>query len=388
MSAPRSLPLALFVILAAVASGCSSDRLQQLGCRVDADCATSTVGAESFRCEPANGVCYCRDDAACPRAEFCNAVGFCQPRTGCTTNQDCLGSGLYCDTSVGSCVPEGRCTSDLHCRIGQVCDLSRELCVDGCRTAGDCNGTSCRCGDGQACGCDALTPEGLAACEIGTCDPSFCQDETFCRFGEKCDVPEAAPAGSDAQCFSDYDPNRRPYCAACTWGPGVDECGRGGNFCLVDTRNRGNSYCGVDCTENPVCPRGYACQDVIVVSRKWTCTTPGVCGANANSPSCTTQEQCPGGSTCVNPTGAADAGSCVGSCRVDEGDSLSFCSCVVDQDCAQDHCESATCSISGKGCLSDADCRPVQCIEFEGSRGCFIGQNCAPANGLTCNDVL
>jgi hypothetical protein len=45
------------------------------------------------------------------------------------------------------------------------------------------------------------------------------------------------------------------------------------------------------------------------------------------------------------------------------------------------------CSISRRKCVGDPDCRTIRCVDFQGAGGCLIGQNCAPANGLTCNEV-
>ncbi|MCI0670881.1 MAG: hypothetical protein L0Y64_10500, partial [Myxococcaceae bacterium] len=209
----------VFAVLAAVLSmaGCKDPTpTTELACTVDDDCAKSLqVGtAADHRCEGSTGVCYCRTDTACGPREFCNTVGFCQDRVGCARNSDCLGSGLFCDTGTGTCLSEGRCTHDLHCRIGQVCDTARRLCAEGCRSGGDCNDTSCRC-DGGPCNCTGTTEAERAACEIGVCDPAFCESEAYCRYGEKCGV--VGDGGLDQQqCFNDYDPERRPYCNQCT----------------------------------------------------------------------------------------------------------------------------------------------------------------------------
>src|SRR5262249_3556224 len=155
---------------------------------------------------------------------------------------------------------------------GEVCDRGR--CVDGCRDSGDCNRTSCAC-DGGPCACAGDTPEARASCEVGTCDPTVCEDNSFCRFGERCVRLDGADAGLGV-CNSDYDPQRRPYCDACTLGGGDLPCGRGANFCLIDTTTLSN-FCGADCSQGQACPRGYACSDVIVVSHLPTCGSTADC---------------------------------------------------------------------------------------------------------------
>ncbi len=369
--------LAVLVLGAA----CRDPKLGQKGCQEDKDCGSP---ASAFRCEPQTGACYCRTDQACPGSQFCNAAGFCQDRAGCEKNADCLDSTLFCDTSSGQCLPLGRCNSDLQCPLGQVCDTRSARCVDGCRRNGDCNGSSCRCGD-LACVCTGSTPEELARCTLGVCDPNFCADSSFCRYGETC---EARPdAGSPrAACFNDYDTNTRPYCDNCTFGGGLNICGTGPNYCLVDTRHPGGAFCGADCSEGQSCPRGYSCQDVVVVFSQWACSRSNPsCPTNSNLP-CTDDSQCKRGGTCVKSPGLA-SGFCAGKCQVEEGDQNGFCTCQVDNDCATETCTMGECSISRKPCVNDPDCRSIRCVDFRGGGGCLIGQNCAPANGLSCVEV-
>ncbi len=371
---------ALIVALLAL-TGCRDPKLGTKACGQDSDCGSP---AASYRCEPQTGVCYCRTDDACPASQFCNTVGFCQDRSGCSVNADCLDPSLFCDAVSGSCLARGRCTSDLQCALGSVCDVARSSCVAGCRTAGDCSGSSCRCGD-VACACSGSTPEELARCTIGECDSNFCAGAEFCAYGERCGVVDAG-ANPRAACFSDYDSDVRPYCDSCRFGGGLSVCGTGANFCLVDTRNAGSYYCGADCSEGQSCPRGYGCQDVVVVSSQWQCSraNPG-CPTNTELP-CSSDSDCKRGGSCVKLPGAA-SGSCAGKCGVDEGDLTGFCSCQVDSDCAQETCTTGECSISRKKCVNDIDCRSIRCVDFAGGGGCLIGQNCAPNDGLSCIEV-
>lgn len=373
-------PLVVGAALWAMA-GCRDTRLGGKGCQEDKECGTPT---SAYRCEAQTGVCYCRTDEACPGAQFCNVAGFCQDRSGCENNQDCIDTSTFCDTSSGQCLPRGRCSSDLQCLLGEVCDTARSRCVMGCRTNGDCSGTSCRCGD-VACSCTGTTPEELARCEIGVCDPEFCADSSFCRFGESCGVQP--DAGSPrARCYDDYDTRLRPYCDNCSFGGGVSICGTGPNYCLIDTRHPGNYFCGADCSSGQSCPRGYACQDVIVVVSQWACSRSNpACPTNPGLP-CATDAECKRGGTCAKAPGQPN-GFCAGKCAVDEGDEDGFCSCQVDDDCAQETCSAGECSISRRSCVVDNDCRSIRCVDFQGGGGCFIGSNCAPANGLSCTEV-
>ena len=371
----RLLSLAL---IAAALCDCRSTKLGGKGCQQDSDCGSPST---SYRCEPQTGVCYCRTDDACPGSQFCNTVGFCQDRAGCEVNADCLDATLTCDTASGSCVAKGRCSSDLQCALGQVCDTAKSACVAGCRTNGDCNGSACRCGD-VACTCTGTTPEERARCSIGVCDAYFCAGPDFCRYGETCGSPD----GGRASCFNDYDSNVRPYCDSCTFGGGLNICGTGANYCLIDTRHPGSFYCGADCSEGQSCPRGYACQDVIVVSTQSQCNAASpACPSNAALP-CASDTDCKRGGTCVKAAGAS-TGSCAGRCGISEGDTTGFCTCQVDSDCAQETCSKGECNISRKKCVNDTDCRAIRCVDFEGGGGCLIGQNCAPDQGLSCIEV-
>lgn len=350
------------------------------GCSKDEECGNP---AAAYRCEVQTGVCYCRTNDACASNEFCNTAGFCQDRSGCERNEDCIGADLFCDTSTGTCLTRGRCSTDLHCPLGQVCDAARTTCVDGCRRDGDCSGVSCRCGD-KPCACTGTTQAELQACEVGVCDPTFCSNDSFCQYGEICGLPP--DAGSDRnQCYTDYDNTRRPYCDGCAFGGGVSVCGAGPNYCLVDTAHPGNYYCGADCSEGQTCPRGYNCSDVIVVFQQWQCGANKPCAANPNYP-CVEDTECPRGGQCVKQPGAT-SGFCAPRCAVGEGDTIGYCTCLVDGDCAQESCSGGECSISRRSCVTSEDCRAIRCVDFNGAGGCLIGQNCAPSEGLSCLEV-
>lgn len=369
--------------LLVLASACDNTKVKGTGCSEDKDCGSP---ASAYRCEPQTGECYCRTNQACTPTEFCNTVGFCQDRAGCEKNSDCLDPSLFCDTTSGTCLSFGRCTVDLHCPLGEVCDTRVNSCVAGCRTNGDCNGTSCRCGDGS-CSCSATTQAGLQACAIGVCDPFFCADNTFCRFGETCRAePDAGVSRS--QCFNDFDQDVRPYCANCTIGAGIPTCGERPNYCLVDTARPGNSFCGVDCSGGEACPRGYSCADVIVVGGgalpQCSASNPS-CPINSQLP-CATDAECPRGGFCAKQPGAPN-GFCAGRCGIGEGESIGYCSCMIDRDCANESCSGGRCSISKRPCTDQSQCGTIRCVDFNGTGGCLIGQNCAPSDGLSCNEV-
>ncbi|MBK7864543.1 MAG: hypothetical protein IPJ65_39275 [Archangiaceae bacterium] len=386
----------LAVMFLFAVTGCDKTRVNPHGCSRDEDCG---MPGEAWRCEIESGNCFCRTDEACMPGEICNAAGFCQARSGCEKNADCGSDSLFCDTTTGSCLPVNRCSFDLQCPLGKVCDTSHSTCVPGCRSNGDCPGSSCRCGD-VPCSCTGTTPAELQQCAIGVCDPYFCSDKSFCQFGEQCgpltDAGTSADGGTSAdagvprnQCYSDFDVDDRPYCTNCSFGGGVSVCGHGPNYCLIDTQNPGNYFCGADCSSGQSCPRGYDCSDVIVVFTQWSCTRANPSCPTNPALTCTKDEECPFGGTCAIPTGQT-LGACAGKCSIGEGDSTGFCTCLQSADCAQESCTSAgECSISRKPCIpgDPLACKSIRCVDFEGVGGCLIGQNCAPADGLSCVQV-
>ncbi len=383
----RAAFFALSVWVFALA-GCRPERTRGTGCNEDQDCVKGGEPVSSVRCETQTGVCYCRTDDACAPSELCNLAGFCQDRTGCTANSDCLDPSLFCETTTGTCLPRGRCSSDLHCKLGEVCDTGRSTCVAGCRSHGDCPGSSCRCGD-VACGCDAGSEAERAQCAIGVCDPSFCADQSFCAFGQICGAPPDAGAAVN-QCYSDFDDSRRPYCNNCVFGAGTSVCGNGPHFCLIDTAHPGNYFCGVDCSQGQQCPNGYACSDVIVVLSQWQCNANTPCPVNTSLP-CQEDANCKRGGKCVKLAGQP-SGFCAGRCNIDEGDAFGYCSCLESSDCPTETCSAGECSITRRRCVDSSDCVPpkalgISCVDFQGGGGCLIGQNCAPANGLSCIEV-
>lgn len=370
-------------------TGCPDrTKTNKTGCSQDLDCVpeNSNLSAAAFQCDTQSGACYCRTNDACPPSKFCNTAGYCQDRSGCEKNEDCLSADLFCDTGTGTCLSKGRCTTDLHCPLGQVCDIAKSTCVEGCRRDGDCPGISCRCGD-KPCACTGTTQAEIEACEIGTCDSQFCSNDSFCPYGMICgSAPDAGTPGNE--CYTDYDPKRRPYCDGCQYGAGITPCGSGPNFCLVDTAHPGNYFCGADCSEGQSCPRGYACQDVIVVGLPGTTQcdpSHPACPANTQLP-CATDDECKFGGSCVKQPGMPN-GYCAGVCAAGENDGVGFCTCQTDSDCGQETCSGGECSISRKSCVTNDDCHAIHCVDFNGVGGCLIGQNCAPDEGLTCLEV-
>ena len=273
--------------------------------------------------------------------------------------------GTGCRPTVTACPPQAPdCVRD-RLDGGYFCSLP---CTSSsqCQAVGDlddagipyCNGAYCEvtCGLGDA---------GL-----------------FCPYNEVCVQSDSGPS------LCELDPRLGVLCQDCTVGAGAsgDECGvanaQGADFCLIDLHDD-NTFCGVDCSQGQSCPSGYECDDVIVLTQN-PCISSSQCSTSAIA--CTD-----GGNECPSDSRCSSNGYCAGLCVADEGNGQGFCSCVTDSDCPQDNCETttATCRISQRPCVvgssGDAFCRSfITCVDVEGTRGCFIGRNCAPASGLHC----
>lgn len=352
-------------VLATSTVACSDDPGIVGLCQSDEQCS------KGFSC--VNGRCICSNDAACEIGEFCNTkTGSCQKRVGCDNSLDCP-PGLFCDRETGNCLDRARCTEDVHCALGEICNTLRYQCVSGCRTVGDCKlGDVCEC------------PGGAASCETGICRNGPCGDNSFCKYGEEC-IQQTE--GDVKRCVED---ERGPYCEPCTIGPGQAYCeGDGANYCLVDTsKPYGSYFCGVECAADTECPWGFACHDVLILTEQ-------TCGGAARCPlrqrTCTTDADCRGGQ--CDP----DSGRCRPLCVGGESDVQGFCTCIEDSDCPVDECDATTarCTYSNKPCDPNQpkSCASIYCrqvtdpLTSQEIGYCFIGRNCAPVEGVTCDQV-
>jgi len=73
-----------------------------------------------------------------------------------------------------------------------------------------------------------------------------------------------------------------------------------------------------------------------------------------------------------------------------------FCTCLEDGDCPRDRCDAnGKCSITQRECnpADSNSCRNIYCkqvkvpLEDRWVGYCHIGNNCAPVEGVTCDDV-
>jgi len=350
---------------------------KKAGCILDADCGAEADWRCRINADTGIGECFCSTDAACDQGEFCNVHGYCQPSSSCESNEDCPAGrfcslqtgecmcnpeaqtgceanevcnssgycqprpgcydnvdceslqGTYCDFNTRTCVPDGQCTSDLQCPLGQVCraDGGSYHCIDGCNGSADCP-------------LDQY-------CSSYNCVPG-CQDDGFCGFAEFC---------MGGGCQLGYTANT-PYCAPCD-NADLLSCGARENSCLIypyqndPFAQHDDEYCAPDCSGDQRCPNGFECSTVITIKQ---------------SDLCTTNADCPSGLPCLK------------SPEEDQG----FCPCTQDQrnacpqnTCLADTCFGGTCwalSLVGidLSCQTNQDCHVCQVTMLP----CGAGDSC------------
>jgi len=313
----RALMFTTLVLTAfsALGSGCSSEDYfcddsgcyycDGLGCRpVDPPDRPPCVG--DYEC-PAGTACTdlgcvgeCTSDDECEMGTECRS-GSCVaptepipvPNPGvCTTNDECLASGLVCLDGV--CTPDDSvCSADTDCAAGELC-ISGECLADDERCQFDHE-----CGEGRSC----INSE----CVTGCTDASSCDAGFMCLAGV-CTPPITEGCTSNAACGGDsvcVDGACRPECAVDT------DCGDGfrcstAGACVVDTRPR--PFCSNDseCMEGRVCRSGV-CRTPCETSEQCrrfdvqfnVCSEESLCiTTNEATSDCATQSDCLTGQSC------------------------------------------------------------------------------------------
>jgi hypothetical protein len=341
--------LPALLIGAATFAGCPGSRDVINGvCMADEDCGAFQ------RCDAARGVCLCTGDNACDPAEFCNVAGNCQPLLNCLNNEDCRTEETpfaICNTDNGQCITldgvNTQCAKDAHCPFGFFCDASR--CVQGCRDNGDC-------------------PLG-EPCIEGACDfnPGACNENGYCDYGEMCT--------ENLTCFTHPDANELcttcdPFgaagasCESCLIDPSVP-----GTLCAEDNDCSDGSCVHFPCFGDGDCPPGESCDF-------FECS--GHCGAFfCGNESCDdVSNPCPRGYSCFQVVRVSN-----NLCTKNGGECSAGATCSADAE--GENQNNGSCS-----CLSDGDC-PIglTCVNPGPGGACIDGSTCAPASGLTCEDL-
>ncbi|MEO1268311.1 MAG: hypothetical protein AAFX99_09440, partial [Myxococcota bacterium] len=159
------------------------------GCRVDTDCSTGQVCSDALVCVEPPPMC----PESCPDHQTCiDPQAGCEPDGTCTTDNDCTGLDVCTGGLCGEApVP---CESSRDCVQGQYCDRENNICLPGCRTAGDCRSdelcldNQCSTDDPPPCEPDDQEPNNSPA-EGALLDPNanlealtLCDDSDWYQF--------------------------------------------------------------------------------------------------------------------------------------------------------------------------------------------------------------
>ncbi len=364
----------LQTVLLLLVLGCPRTSSGPGPCTQDAQCELG------FTC--VTGACRCRNDEACPEYSFCNRAGQCQTNPICKSNADCT-NGTHCDQNTGGCISNAQCGHDVQCSPGFLC--IEDTCVPGCTEDAHCALTSI---------CEPAPGHGL-----GECVPNRCRSNAACALGSRCVGERCYPSPNTTHCkdCSDQDcPGARDYCLISTAFDPTQQA-------------EPERFCGIDCADNAgLCPNGYACQDVVVLTSA-PCTQDPDCNGGGRicakpeghstglctcvqDLDCATEvvrAQCTGFGLCLFPAGrlCGDNLDCetIPVCGPYGEGSRNVCfyepskTCRTNRECL---CVQGECVNTGRPCDRGANCNPP-CV----NGGCRLGLACAPEEGLVCADL-
>jgi Cys-rich repeat protein len=308
----------LFVLLLALAAGCSS-KARFDGCVDDQDC-------------PAGQACL---------ANVCEAVE-CRADGDCEAGQSCV---------EYACVAQGACTSDGQCAVGTICVDS--TCQAGCRVDGDCP-------DGSLC-----VPD-LGA--HGEC--ADCRWDGDCPVDQRCvDNDCRSECQSDADCPGGHCDPQTTTCVDCL----QDADCAAGQICQTHV-------CQAGCRQDADCPAGQVCQALTCqpgCRQDSDCADGQICEALACRPGCRLDQDCPDG--ICDPDSLTCLGvDCLGSADCQLGQICVAGQCVTGCEATRDCPQGMVCDPSSGpnglcvDCLVDGDCP---------SQHTCVAQECVPPEG-------
>ncbi len=281
----------------------------------------------------------------------------------CTTDRDCTGRGLVCDTERELCV---ECNATVDCPAEQACLLHR------CRPAVRC--TSSR-----------MCPDQVCSTTLGFCVD--CNDDRECPATEQCRESVCVPR--PASCRSSRD------------------CTAMGLVCLEAQSVCVECLAEVDCPMGRFCDGEHVCRRQVCVPSETRCegaTQQRTCDARGSSSALTT---CPGGQTCregacravVCAPGSMSCDPTTGERRVcgDDGGGFTSMPCAEGQSCRDGSCVARACTPGSATCATATTrnvCNPdglgttaSPCASGESCReGMCVARTCSPG-AATCNSA-
>nr|MBK7069259.1 hypothetical protein [Deltaproteobacteria bacterium] len=243
-------------------------------CRDNIDCGGNEFG---FRvCDTATGACVActaTNRGSCTAGQYCTPASRCE--VGCAVDADCATDG-----GTFRCDPVGHrvgCTRDDQCAPGSVCG-AMATCVPGCNDRQACPAGEACCADAcrrvqldvahcGGCGRACAAPNGVAGCAAGVCVVAACSTGFGDCDGNAANGCEVAVTDSVAHCGS---------CGAA--------CTAGANATATCAAGRCSVRCAAgfaDCDDNPA--NGCEVDTRVTSSHCGTCGQACAAGANATA---------------------------------------------------------------------------------------------------------
>ena len=285
-----------------------------------ASCLGGQLTPDSI-CE-ASGACTTPEPASCPGSLACANATSCLGT--CASVGDCTG-GTWCDG--GACAPalaEGSpCTAAVQCATG--------YCGNGyCCAKGACCQSAADCDDGNVCttdtcaGAECVHAANTAPCSVPTCSGGAFVGAATCADGACGQAPVTACEGGDPCKVYGCDP-----LVGCT---------------------ASNAPAGALC--------GTASCSGFELTSSQTCDGLGGCTLGGGA------EPCPGGLTCLTPTGCRTQCTSTEQCAPSHFCEAGACEevredgteCSKDTQCASGHCDGGFCCGEGECCAATEDC--------------------------------
>ena len=359
-------------------------------CEDDEDCG-------KLHCDISQDKCVeCLINPHCPEGYKCDAT-HCVPKEGqCTSDAQCIVTGLVCDEEKGQCVEcanQDDCDTGEYCLDGKcipwVCTPGAAWCMGttalACNPEGSVVVSEVECDDGDVCTAGD-------ACLNGECQetqPKNCDDNNPCT-EDLCDPKTGCYLQFvDGDCEDGTDCTVGDHCqeGACVSGELVCECALDGD---CKDKEDGNL-----CNGTLFCQGGYCVLDSGTIIE---CEGPDdPCLATTCDPdtgNCVEEaapngEECDDGDDCTSGDNCTE-GECVGEdLACEDGNPCTSDDCDAELGCVHDPVEAA-CN-DGNKCTDPDYCLDGVCIgtkiECEDGNPC-TANNCLPAKGCVLEEIV
>jgi hypothetical protein len=339
--------------------------------KMDGACADVTAGTDPHSSCNDEGAATCGKSGACDGKGACAfypAMTECAP-TSCangtkTLAKACDGSGACKDSGTVMCamgcdgnVCKGDCTGDGSCAMGQYCDFGTGACTPKKGNGNVCQGgkpnqcASGYCADGVCCDSACTGPCVACAAALSGGADGMCS-------------PAKSGSDPDGDC-ADLGPASCGTDGACN-GAGACRKYASGTSCGASSCSNGTQKSGGICDGNGACGPGGT-----------TPCAPYICGQKACKTSCASDNDCVGGTTCLNNL-----------CGQKKGNGTA---CGAGSECASGNCADGVCCDAGCGGLCQACTAAKKGGGADGSCGNVVAgadpdSECTDQGAMSCAD--